>query len=193
MLKKILIIIPIVFILLIATLVILHWQTDIVSDLSKNILNTNLSKVAKFEYSSLTGDLLKNIVIRDLKINFTSGIIIKSNYLKFRYSLDKTLSGRYFFDFIQFDSLYVYIPASDNTEEPVDSSEDKSIQETLNRLASSIPLKKFIDNLPEFGVDDLELSNGTLIIEGINRSFEDIRLNLSALHRTETLISSRQR
>jgi len=160
MLKKILIIIPIVFILLIATLVILHWQTDIVSDLSKNILNTNLGKVAKFEYSSLTGDLLKNIVIRDLKINFTSGIIIKSNYLKFRYSLDETLSGRYFFDFIQFDSLYVYIPSSDNNEEPVDSSEDKSIQETLNRLASSIPLKKYIDNLPEFLTDNSIVSLG---------------------------------
>ena len=98
MLKKILIITPIVFVLLIAILVILHWQTDIVSDLSKDILNSNLGDIAQFEYSSLSGDLLKNVIIRDLRILFTSGVQIKSNYLKFRYSLDETLSGRYFFE-----------------------------------------------------------------------------------------------
>ena len=100
MFKKILIITPIVFLLLIATVVILHWQTDIVTDLSKGILNANLGDVAQFEYSSLTGDLLENMVLRDLKITFTSGLIIKSNYLKFGYSLNETISGRYFFDFI---------------------------------------------------------------------------------------------
>ena len=72
MLKKILIITPIIFFLLIATVVILHWQTDIVSDLSKDLLNSNLGEVAHFEYSSLTGDLLKNMVLKDLKITFTS-------------------------------------------------------------------------------------------------------------------------
>lgn len=187
MLKKILIITPIVFLLLIATVVILHWQTDIVSDLSKDILNANLREVAHFEYSSLTGDLLKNMVLRDLKITFTNGVIIKSNYLKFRYSLDETISGRYFFEFIHFDSLYVFIPASDELEETDNIEDNRSIQETLNYIASSIPLKTFIDNLPEFGVGDLELANGTLILEGIKRSFEDIKLNLTALHQENNL------
>ena len=103
MLKKILIITPIVLLLLVAILVVLHWQTDIVSDLSKDILNTNFGAVANFEYSSLSGDLLKNMILRDLSVTFTSGVKIKSNYLKFRYSLNETISGRYFFDFIKFD------------------------------------------------------------------------------------------
>jgi autotransporter translocation and assembly factor TamB len=187
MLKKILIYAPIVFILLIATVVVLHWQTDIVSDLSKNLLNSNLGQVAHVEYSSLTGDLLKNMVLRDLKITFTSGVIIRSNYLRFRYSLDETISGRYFFDFIQFDSLYVYIPPSGSENQSEDISDEESIQETLNRLASSIPLKEFLNNLPEFGIDDLDLANGTLILENINRSFENIKLNLTALHQEEKL------
>ncbi|MCK4559080.1 MAG: translocation/assembly module TamB domain-containing protein [Calditrichia bacterium] len=187
MLKKILIITPIVFVLLIAILVILHWQTDIVSDLSKDILNANLGEVAQFEYSSLSGDLLKNVIIRDLRVSFTSGVQIISNYLKFRYSLDETISGRYFFDFIQIDSLYVYIPPPVDETEPTDDDSDKSIQETLNRLASSIPLKDFLARLPEFGVDDLEIANGTLIIENIDRSFENIKLNMTALHQGETL------
>ena len=187
MLKKILIIIPIIFILLIATVVILHWQTDIVSDLSKDLLNANLGEVAHFEYSSLTGDLLKNMVLRDLRITFTSGVIIKSNYLKFRYSLDETISGRYFFDFIHFDSLYVYVPRGAESDETANEKEDRSIQETLNHLASSIPLKEFLNDLPEFGVDDLELSNGTLILEDLNRSFEDIKLHLTALKKGESL------
>ena len=110
MLKKILIIIPVIFLLLIATLVVLHWQTYIVSNLGLNVLNANLGNIAHFEYSSLSGDLLKNMILRDVKVTFTSGMKIKSNYLKFRYSLDQTISGRYFFEFIQFDSLYVYIP-----------------------------------------------------------------------------------
>jgi hypothetical protein len=187
MLKKILIITPIVFLLLIAVLVILHWQTDIVSDLSKDLLNTNLGNVAQFEYSSLSGDLLKNMILRDLRVTFTSGVIIKSNYLKFRYSLDETISGRYFFDFIQFDSLYIYIPPSKDEPESDEERSKESIQETLNRFASSIPLKNFLNGLPELGVDDLEISNGTLIIEDINRSFENIKLNMSALHREEKL------
>ncbi len=186
MLKKILIISPIVFILLIATVVILHWQTDIVSDLSKDLLNANLGDVAHFEYSSLTGDLLKNMVLRDLRITFTSGIIIKSNYLKFRYSLDETISGRYFFDFIHFDSLSVYVPMGGKSDETENENEDRSIQETLNHLASSIPLKEFLNDLPEFGVDDLELSNGILILESLNRSFEDIKLQLTALKKGES-------
>jgi hypothetical protein len=187
MLKKILIIIPIVFLLLIALLVVLHWQTDIVSDLSKQILNTNLAEVAEFDYSSLSGDLLKNMIIRDLRITFVSGIQIRSNYLKFRYSLDETITGRYFFDFIHFDSLYIFIPA---TVDEIDSSAEKSnetIQETLNRFASSIPLKESLAKLPEFGVDDLELANGTFIIEDINRSFENIKLKMTALHKGPAL------
>ncbi|MCK4753682.1 MAG: translocation/assembly module TamB domain-containing protein, partial [Calditrichia bacterium] len=187
MLKKILIITPIVFVLLIAILVILHWQTDIVSDLSKDILNSNLGEVAQIEYSSLSGDLLKNVIIRDLRVLFTSGVQIKSNYLKFRYSLDETISGRYFFDYIQFDSLYVSIPRPVDETESVDDDSDKSIQETLNRLASSIPLKDFLASLPEFGVDDLEIANGTLIIKDIDRTFENIKLNMTALHQGETL------
>ena len=110
MLKKIFIIVPIVFLLLIATLVILHWQTDIVSKLGLDILNTNLGDVAQIEYSSLSGDLLHNMILRDVRVTFTNGMKIRSNYLKFRYNLNQTISGRYFFDFIQFDSLYVYIP-----------------------------------------------------------------------------------
>lgn len=174
MLKKILIITPLVFLLLVATLVVLHWQTDIVSNLSKDILNTSLGDVAEFEYASLSGDLLKNMILRDVRVTFTNGTKIKSNYLKFRYNLDETISGRYFFDFIQFDSLYVYIPPLDNEEESEDEDPKESIQNTLNRLASSIPLKNFIESLPEFGVDDLEIANGSFIIAGINRSFEDI-------------------
>jgi len=187
MLKKILIITPIVFILLIAILVILHWQTDIVSDLSKNILNTNLAEVAEFDYSSLSGDLLKNMIIRDLRITFVSGIQVKSNYLKFRYSLDETISGRYFFDFIHFDSLYIFIPATMDESDSTSEESAENIQETLNRFASSIPLKEFIATLPEFGVDDLELANGTLIIEDINRSFENIKLNMTAFHQEAAL------
>ncbi len=40
---------------------------------------------------------------------------------------------------------------------------------------------------PVFGVDDLEIANGTLIIEDIDRSFENIKLNMTALHQGETL------
>jgi hypothetical protein len=187
MLKKILIIIPIVFLLLITTLVVLHWQTDIISNLGLDILNTNLGDVAQFEYSSLSGDLLQNIILRDLRVTFTSGVKIKSNYLKFRYNLDQTISGRYFFDFIQFDSLYVYIPPKADEPKPEKEDPKETIQETLNRLASSIPLKKFIDSLPELGIGDFEIEDGTLVIAGIDRSFENIKINLTALHLGKTL------
>ena len=107
MLKKILIIIPIVFALLIATVVVLHWQTDIVANLSLDILNSSLGDVAEFEYSSLSGDLLKNMVLRDLRVTFKNGMQIKTNYLKFRYSLDQTISGQYYFDFIELSFLSI--------------------------------------------------------------------------------------
>jgi len=187
MIKKILIITPIAFLLLIATLVVLHWQTDIVSNLGLDILNSNLGDVAQIEYSSLSGDLLQNMILRDVRVTFTNGVKIKTNYLKFRYSLNQTISGRYFFDFIQIDSLYVYIPSGADEPKPEEEDPKESIQETLNRLASSIPLKSFIDSLPELGVDDFEIANGTLVVAGINRSFENIKLNLAALHRGETL------
>ena len=141
MFKKILIITTVVFLLLIATIIILHWQTDIISDLSKDVLNTSLGDIAQLDYSSLSGDLLKNMILKDLRITFTNGIQIKSNYLKFRYSLDETIAGRYIFDFIRFDSLSITIPSSDTSSDSVDTSSDESLQQTLNHFASSIPLK----------------------------------------------------
>jgi hypothetical protein len=187
MLKKILIIIPLIILLLCAGIVILHWQTDIISDFSKNIINDNLREVAEVEYSSLEGDLFQNIIIKDLVMTFPDGLQIKSNKIIVDYSLTGTLSGNYFFDSIHFDSLDVFIPPSKTIDDTNAATEDNSIQQTLNRLASSIPLKTFLESLPQLEIDNLDISNGKISFASIKRTFQNIELNMSARHRGESI------
>ena len=188
MLKKILIIIPIILLLIVATFVVLHWQTEIISDLSKDLINNSLKDVGHFEYASLSGDLFKNLIIKDLTIILTNGVRVRSNYLKVRYSLGAALSGRYLFDTILFDSLFVYLPPTvsiDTTTVPKES--DKTIEETLDEIASSIPLKTLLESLPELAVSDLKISYGEVMVADLDRTFENIALNMRARHRRESI------
>ena len=286
MLKKILIIIPILILLLIAAFVVLHWQSDVVSDLTRTILKNNLGDAAEFEYRSLSGDLFKNVIIRDLDITFKNGTHLHTNYLKVNYSVADVMAGRYFFETIAFDSLRVEIPAAleeeeggerreergekreektvesrelrveggteerrEKREEQVvegrelrveggteergekreektvesrelrveggkeergekgvvesgteerrekreerrerrEEDEERSIEERLNYLASSIPLKTFIESLPELVIDDLSISHGTLYLGSLESVFDDIVLDMSAYHKDQSV------
>ena len=188
MLKKTLIIIPLLVILSILLVVILYWQTNLVSDFGKNILNQNLGTDVHIEYSSISGDLFNHVIIKDLEISLSSGVYIRSNYVKMSHSLSSTIAGDYFFQDVLIDSLDILIPDSDIEDTVVvEDIEKRNIQQTLNHIASSIPLKNFIQSLPQFSFDELSINHGRIDIASINRTFDNINLHLNAFHRGSSI------
>ena len=187
MLKKILLLIPVIFILLVLLVMFLYWQTDVVSDFSRVLLNKNLRDVAAIDYQSLSGDLFNEIILRELKISFKNGLQVHTNNLRIDYDILDVVRGQYVFSKIAFDSLWMVIPGGEESAEretlPKEPAENnRTLQETLNHMASSVPLKELIDGLPVLAVEDLTIRWGRVDLQPLKRVFEDIRLTMSAFH-----------
>jgi len=188
MLKKILIIIPAIVILIILLVIFLYWQTDVVSDFTRLLLNKNLRDVATIDYQSLSGDLFDDIILRELTISLHNGLQVHANDLRINYDIFDVIRGQYMFSRIAVDSLWV-VAASAGTENAVQNElnaepaeEERTLQETLNQIASAVPLKELIDGLPILALENLTIGWGRIELRPLNRIFEDIRLTMSAFH-----------
>ena len=110
MAKKIAIILSIItifFVILATIFILLHWRTNMVSNTIRTVLNNTISDIAEIDYSSLSGDLFRDVQIADLHVRFHNGLSIEINQIEVNYSLLSTVSGKYHFDDILIDSIWI--------------------------------------------------------------------------------------
>ncbi len=173
MLKKILIITPLVFIFIILLIVVLHWRTRLISDSIQQIIRSNISGV-DLTYDEVQGDLLQNVTITGLNLRFENGTRFKTNKVRVSYSLFSTISKKYHFDSVIFDSLWVFLASAEE-----DTGTGKSLQVVLNDASRSEWYKDIIHHFPDIRFGRLSIAYGRVSDEKNDLLVDDIKLDLS--------------
>ena len=173
MLKKILIITPLVFIFIALTIVILHWRTRLISDSIQKVLQSSISGV-EISYDEVTGDLLQNIIVSGLKLKFKDGTQLHSNRVRVRYDLFATISDEFHFELVDIDSLWVKLPSPE-----ADTSAGRPMKEILNDFSGSEWYQKMILNLPDISFQDLRIGYANLTDDRNDFTIDDISTDLS--------------
>ena len=181
MFKKILLGTLIFFLIALLLIVILYWRTNLIAELVKNIINTNLRPVATINYSSLQGNIFQTVSINDLSILLKNGTIITSNSLKIHYSLFSALSRKYIFQSIILDSLYIRINDT-GTSAPADTSQPaKTYEDFVTEYATASGMDSLFLLLPTVEIGKLKVGHGKLeMVRQQPLSIDSIRLELSA-------------
>jgi autotransporter translocation and assembly factor TamB len=72
------------FILLLTLLLLLHWQTNVVSKALEHQLNRILKDQATISYSDIKGVLFDHVRIEDLEIRVGEMLYIRTDYLELK-------------------------------------------------------------------------------------------------------------
>jgi hypothetical protein len=177
--KKIFIFIPLTFVLLISVLVFLHWHTNVVSGLIEELINLNTGDALEIKYSRLEGDLFRNIDIYDISVHLADGMYLKSNRLTVRYSLLATVSDRYHFESIVFDSLQLHVPADTlSKHHQIEDTSYTSLGAAIERSASQMEI--LFKTLPEISVGQFIVRAGIVQFENPQITIDSIYVELNA-------------
>jgi hypothetical protein len=173
MLKKILIITPLVLIFIAVTIVVLHWRTRLVSDSIQKVLKSSVSGV-DISYDEVRGDLFQNIIVTGLELRFKNGTALHSNRVTIRYDLFSTISEEYHFDLVDIDSIWFKLHTSE-----ADTAAGRPMNEILNDFSGSAWYQNMILNLPDISVRNLSIGYGNLTDDHNSFTIDEIRTEMS--------------
>jgi len=176
---KVLLIITILVVLTAVIFVVLHWQTNTVSNTIRTILNNTISDVAEIHYSSLSGDLFKEVQIADLHIRFHNGLSIEINRINVTYSLLSTVSGEYHFDAIYIDSIRLETSPVPSDEKENPANVPLTFQQLMLRTKAPDWYTAFIAKLLDLKFGNIEIQNGVFSNPAGNTTIENMYLKLN--------------
>ena len=160
MLKRIFIISLLTLVIIAAVVVFLHWRTNVIGNLIQELINHSLAETVHIQYKSLSGDIFQNITLEDVTATFEDGSVITSNQMRIKYSLSANISQRFRFSYILFDSVYIFLNLPRDTVADVSESAEVSMEDILNRWASSAYYDSLFASLPELDLGRLAISHG---------------------------------
>jgi len=176
MFKSILKISSIILLLFSALTFFLYWQTNVISNLIKDTLNSNLEGVAEIHYKQLSGNLFETIEIDDLTIILEDSSTIYTNKINIEYNLSSIIFKPYLIRSINFDSLYLTFNIKQSIKEETEKK-PFTIEDIPTLLDSLLDVQSIMNLLPELLVDQLEIKSGSLNIPEYNLHVENINLN----------------
>ncbi len=185
MFKSIAKISSVILLLIILSFVLLYWQSNVISNTIKNILNSELEGIAHIEYSELKGNLFETIEITDLLITLKDSSTIKSKSLKIDYNLISVIFQPYLVRDFSIDSLVVNL--KENKERSV-TKENKpfTIDDIPTILDSLIIVDSLLVIFPELIVNNCKIVNANLKLTE-DLKFENINLSLKYAFDSEQL------
>ncbi len=163
--------------IIIALLAILQWQTHLVTKTAKAYLDHALKGKATISYSNISGTLINNIEIKNLKIISKSGLTVSVAYLRLSYRLWPLLKNKVEISRAIIDRLQVELPAekSSQTETPF------SADSLLAYLQKHYLPKQLLGNLPSFDLKNFHLTTSFFQVKNRPLTFTNIRLDLAHL------------
>jgi len=173
MLKKILIITPLILLFIVLLIVVLHWRTRVISDSIQKILGSSISGV-EITYDEISGDLFQNVTITDFKLALENGTRFRTNKVNIRYSLFSTISEEYHFDSILFDSLQVILAEGEK-----DTSAGKPFNLILEEASRPEWYRDIVKNLPDLRFGSLKINHGRITNQTNTFLVNDIDLSLT--------------
>jgi len=185
MFKSIAKISSIILVLIVLSFIILYWQSNVISNSIKDILNSELDGIAKIEYSELSGNLFETLNISDLLVTLEDSSRIRAKSLQVEYNLASVIFKPYLIrDFIV-DSLSVHLKEK---KEVVVEKESKTF--TINDIPTILDSLIVIDSIlavfPELIVNNCKISNADLSLSE-DLQIDNINLDLKYAFESEQL------
>ncbi len=164
--------------IVILLLVILQWQTQVVTNSAKAYLDHALQGKARIEYDELSGSLIHTIKIKNLKITTSSGLGISADYLQLEYRLLPLLKNKVEISRAIVDHLQIELPP------PVQTTQQEtpfSLDSLLAELQKHYLPKQLLGDLPFLDIKNLEIAASSLRIQDRPLTFKNIQLDLARL------------
>ncbi len=168
----------VVLLLLFATLAVLQWQTQFVTDSAKAYLDHALKGKAQIEYAELSGNLIHTIKIKKLKIKTVGGLRISVNYLQLDYRLFPLLENKVEISRAVIDRLQIELPP-DTSSSP--AQRPFSLDSLLAKWQKHYLPAQLLGNLPFFDVKNLQVTASSIHIKNEPLTLQNIRLDLARL------------
>ncbi len=170
MFKSIAKISSIILVLIVLSFVFLYWQSNMISNAAKDILNSELEGIAKIEYTELSGNFFETINISNLLVTLEDSSKIKTKSIKVEYNLASLIFQPYLVHDFFIDSLSV------NLKENKAAVVQKTTKPfTINDIPTILDSLIIIDSLlavfPELIVNNCNIGNADLSLSE-NLKFE---------------------
>ena len=162
--------------LAIGIVVLLYWQTDVVGKAVEKRLNRQVNPQVRIKYGSLRGSLLNNIDLSDVDVTIDNQWYIHSNNMRLNYDLWPLIHHKIRISGIHLDSLVVKQIGLSTKNNPSKFNLDS----LLTRLQKGKFITRIMDKLPDFQLDDFDISVGNLSLKDNEPAFKNIAINLNA-------------
>lgn len=167
----------VIFITLI--LVVLHWQTNIVSKAVEYYINHSLEGQASISYRDIKGGLINHVRIEELEVRVGELVLIKTDYLDIQYQLWPLLDNEIIISSLIMDNLDVYYSSTSDTIEEVEKG-SFNLDAKLAMLERLSIVDTLLAALPVVHTEKLEIRTGSLNLLGEDSlSVQDLDLQLS--------------
>lgn len=161
--------------LLLFVIILLHWQTNVVSNGIKNYLDHSLKGKAQVTYRSLSGTLIHSVKIKKIAITTPNGMKIMANYLELRYRLFPLIRNQIEISKIILDRLQIILPQNNRQK----AEKPFSLDSLLARLQTHYLPRQLLGELPKIDLQNLEVISAKVSIKGQPMTFTNIYLNLA--------------
>jgi len=171
-----------VVLLLALVIVILHWQTNVVSDRIERTLNSVLKNQGSIEYKELKGNLFSNIRINDLEAELEPGMNIRASQVDVKYNPVLLIFGRIKVSHIYIDQLSFSMASQPDTVREEQVSE-KSLPP--DSMLAAVQQNSMIDSLlaamPDLDIKDIRITARSILIKEQPLKFENTELFIDKL------------
>jgi autotransporter translocation and assembly factor TamB len=161
--KKIIIYTVLFIALLVGSIIFLHWRTNVITNLIRDILTTQIEGVTSITYTTLRGDLLQRVFIENLEVTLQDSSRLQCAYMQVNYSLFSAISSHINVRSLIADSLYIYWHG-EGMENSREEERNKTIRSVLSGLPNvhignlEVTHAQIRSNTPSFSLDSLLLT-----------------------------------
>lgn len=163
------------FVLALGIVVLLYWQTNAISQAVEKRLNEQLNPNIQISYKTIKGNLIHSIDLTDVDVVLKDKLHLKSSRVRLTYDIWALLSKRVRISSVSMDSLFV----EQTGRYPQGNDKEFDLDSLLFRLQKG----KFIDSvlvrLPDFRLENFEISLGKLQLKQGSPTLENIVIGLS--------------
>lgn len=171
-------------IVLVSVLVVMHWQTQIVSDGIEKIINRSLNTNDTLSYDRLRGTLFNSVIIDNLYFKQDSSIEMRVGKVTLRYHLWPLLNNKVRIAAFDVDSLTVitHTPAKRVAATREEATVGRRADSLLTVLQNGALIGSLLKRLPDIRMGSFDLNAGH--VQWDEKIFTDIHARLSGdLHR----------
>lgn len=145
--------------------VVLHWQTNIVSGIIEGRINAALEDVAEVHYESLEGSLLNSVILHDVSVRLADSSEISADYLKMDYDLLSALGGPIIIHSVFVDSFKATFNSnSTNAIDQPSETDTLGWRQKIATLVSRQTVDTLLHSLPKFTLTSFEIAKGNISV-----------------------------